>query len=58
MGIRDEIFEDFLKKLKEDKEFPNTIIEELKRLFEREEIVSREKILDAIKKGCENVSTD
>jgi len=58
MGIQEEIFGVFFKKLEEDEKFPNSILEELKILWENGEIESQEKILEAIKRGCENVSKD
>jgi len=51
MGIQEEIFEDFFKKIGEDKEFPNSIIDELKKLWETGEIMSQEKIFEVIKRG-------
>jgi len=51
MGIKDEIFEEFFKKLEEDDDFPNVIIQELKNLLESGENISQEKIFDAIKEG-------
>lgn len=58
MGIQEEIFEVFFKKLEEDEKFPNSILEELKILWGNGEIGSQEKILEAIKRGSENVSKD
>jgi len=58
MGIREEIFEEFFKKLEEDEKFPCTIIEELKKLWKNGEIASREKIFEVIKSGYEDVSED
>jgi len=58
MGIKEEIFEGFFKKLEEDKEFPHSIIEELEKLWESEEIISQERILEIIKRGCEDASVD
>lgn len=58
MGIQEDIFERFFKKLEDDEEFPNSIVEELKGLWESGEIASQEKIFGVIKRGCENVSED
>ena len=58
MEIKDDIFEEFLKKLEEDDEFPNKIVEKLKKLLEGVETVSQETIFDAIKKGCVDVSAN
>ena len=55
MRIKEEIFEGFFKKLGEDKEFPHSIIEELKKLWESGEIISQDKILEVIKRGREDV---
>jgi len=56
MGVQEDIFEGFFKKLEDDKEFPDPIVEELKRLWEISEIVSQEKILEVVESGSENVS--
>jgi hypothetical protein len=56
MGIQEEIFEGFFKKLEDDEDFPDSIVEELKRLWESGEIASQEKILEVIERGSENGS--
>lgn len=58
MEIQEEIFEEFFKKLEEDEGLPNSIIEGLKNLWERGEIMSQEKIFEAIKRGCADVYED
>jgi len=58
MGIQAEIFEEFFKKLEENEKFPVSIIEELKKLWNSGEVISREKILEVIKKGCIDVRED
>jgi len=58
MGINEEIFEGFFKKLEEDEEFPRSIIEDLRKLWGSEEVISQEKILGVIKRGCEDVGKD
>ena len=58
MGIQEEIFEEFFKKLEEDEKFPGTIIEELKKLWKSEEIALQQKIFEVIERGCEDVSKD
>lgn len=58
MGIQEDIFEGFFRKLKEDKKFPDSIIKGLKTLQESEEISSKEKLLDVIKTGCEDANKD
>ena len=56
MGIQEEIFEGFFKKLEDDEDFPDSIVEELKRLWESGKIASQEKIIEVVERGCENVS--
>ena len=51
MGIQEEIFEKYFKKLEDDKDFPDAIVEELKRLWESGEITSQEKILEVVERG-------
>ncbi len=58
MKILKEIFEEFLKKLKEDETVPNIIIEELKTLWNDEEFISQERLFDIIKNGIADVSED
>jgi len=58
MEIKDAIFEEFFKKLEEDDEFPNRIIEELKKLLKGVETVSKETVFEAIKKGCVDVGAN
>ena len=55
MGIKEEIFEEFFKKIEEDEEIPCSIIEELRKLWEEGEVISQEKILEVIKRGCKDV---
>ncbi len=56
MGIQEEIFEVFFKKLKNDENIPVSIVEELKKLWESGEITSQEKILEVVKEGSGNGS--
>lgn len=58
MGIQEDIFEQFFKKLEEDEKFPDLILEELKRLWEKGEIASQEKILEVIKRGVGDANKD
>jgi len=58
MEIQEEIFEEFFRKLEEDENFPDPIIEELKKLWERGKIASQEAISEAIRVGCKDVSED
>lgn len=57
MGIQEDIFEEFFKKLGDDKEVPNVIVEGLKKLRETGDI-SQENILEALKRGCTDASKD
>ena len=56
MGIQEEIFEVFFKKLEEDEKFTTSIVEKLKKLWESGEIASQEKILEVVKEGSGNGS--
>jgi hypothetical protein len=56
MGIQEDIFEGFFKRLEDDEEFPDSIVEELKKLWESGEIASQEKILEVVERGNENAS--
>lgn len=56
-GIQEDIFEAFFKKLKGDEKFPDSIIEELRKLWKKDEIASQRKIFEAIKR-CENDNKD
>ena len=58
MGIQENIFEEFFKKLEGDEKFPDSIVAELRRLWEKDEIASQEKILEVIKRGCEDANKD
>ncbi len=58
MGIQEDIFEGFFKKLEEDKKIPDSIIKGLKTLKETDEISSKEKLLELIKTGCEDANKD
>ena len=44
MGIKDEIFSEFYKKLEEDKEFPKAIIQSLKSLHDTNELNNSKKL--------------
>jgi len=52
LGIQEEIFGDFLKKLV-DAKLPEGLIKELRTLLEKGEIESKEKILEVVKRGVE-----
>lgn len=58
MGINEEIFDDFLRKLEEDEEIPRLVIKELKKLWESDDDISQDKIFEAIKKECTDVCED
>ena len=53
LGIQDEIFEEFFKKLAKS-ELPEDLMKELKTLVENGEIGEKEKILDAVKRGIKD----
>jgi hypothetical protein len=54
MAIIDEIFEAFFEALSKDPDFPDALVEELKKLYEQNLISSGKSIMTAIKKGCED----
>lgn len=54
MGIKEEIIEEFLKDLERDEDFPKQIVDDLRNLWMRGQIGSKEKIHDIIVKGCED----
>ncbi len=58
MGIKEEVYDEFFRRLKEDERVSVDIIQELKKLFERENISSPEEILEAIQRGQEDDSYD
>lgn len=51
MGIQDDIMEDFFKKLEYDVDFPRSIVDELRILWENGEISSQEEICKVIERG-------
>lgn len=54
MGIKEEIFDEFFKKLNEDKGIPDFIVEELKGLLENDSLLSEEIILKILERGIKN----
>lgn len=54
MGIQEETFEEFFRNLEANEDFPNSILKELKRLWESGEIASQEKLLEVIERGSGN----
>jgi len=58
LGIQEDIFEDFFDRLEKDAEFPNEIVEKLRKLWESDEIASKEKILKALTGGIEDTSNN
>jgi hypothetical protein len=50
LGIEEEIFGDFFKKLM-DAKLPEDLIKELRTLVEKGEIGSKEKIIEVVKRG-------
>lgn len=52
MSIKEEIFEEFLKKLDEDKDFPKNMIKDLKKIIYTEKIESIDQLFNIVKAGC------
>jgi len=48
MGIKEDIFGDFFGKLEKDADFPNDIVKKLRKLWESNELPSKEEILNAL----------
>ena len=48
MGVEEDVFEEFFKRLNEDEEVPENVIFELKRLLKGGDIFDKESILKAI----------
>lgn len=58
MEIMEEVVEIFFQKLRNDKEFPDAVIEELKKILENNNAVTQAVILEAIKKGENEIGND
>ncbi len=58
MGIQEDIFSEFFKRLEEDEGLSDSVVDELKSLWESGEIGSKDKIFDTIKRGFEDVGKD
>ena len=56
MGIQEEIFEEFIIKLKEEKDIPKSIIKKLGDILKSDEIITQELILELIEEGIANGS--
>lgn len=56
MGIQEDILSDFLGKLEKDADFPNDIVEKLRKLLESDEILSKEEILNALLGGIKDTT--
>ena len=57
MGLEEEIFREFIEKLREDENFPSAIVAALERLWKSGEIFSqdvKEKLRNIIEGGCSN----
>jgi len=54
MGIKEDIFGDFFGKLEKDADFPNDIVKKLRKLWESNEIPSKEEILNALLGGIKD----
>ena len=52
MDIKGDVFKEFFKKLREDKEIPVSIVNELEKQLSEGNIISKENILEVIEKGC------
>lgn len=48
MGIQEDVFEAFFDTLEKDADFPNGIVEKLRKLLASDEMISKEKILEAL----------
>lgn len=55
LGIQEEIFDAFFRKLK-DAELPEDLISELRMLLKRDEIGTEEKILEAVRRGTKGAN--
>ena len=55
MSISSEIFDEVFNKLREDEEFPNSVVDGLQELLESGETISPDKIFEVIKGKIENV---
>jgi len=51
MGLNDQIFHDFLDKLKADEEIPEQIISQLENLWNNNDKVTKEKVKEIIKEA-------
>ena len=56
MGIKEEIFDAFFEKLKDEESFPEVTLEELKKLYANKSLNSKDSIFTAIEKGVEDGS--
>lgn len=56
MGIQEDILGDFFGKLENDADFPNDIVEKLRKLWESGEILSKEEILNALLGGIKDTT--
>lgn len=56
MGIKDEIFDSFLERLKKEGNLQAQTIEELRKLWASAQMDKQETIMEAIQKGWEDVT--
>jgi len=56
MGIKEDIFEEFLEKLEKDKGISNLITTNFRELWKNGNLNSSDRIFEIIKRGCENAS--
>ena len=58
MGIKEEIFQEYFRKLEEEKEIPEIVLTGLKQFETSKKGISEEELLDLIKRGCKDVHDD
>lgn len=54
VGVEEEIFEEFFKKLEENEEIPKTLLNDLKTRYKNDNMDTKAKILRAIRLGDSN----
>lgn len=52
MDIKGDVFKEFFKKLRENKEIPDSIVNELEKQLSEGNMISKENIFEVIEKGC------
>ena len=51
MGLEEEIFKEFFNKLEKNDEFPDIVLNDLKSKYEKNNLHSKDKIIEAIRLG-------